>query len=397
MIVDTIEEDTNVFKFEKSLTNKLKYDIDSYSGYTPNFNPRNVMFDKPLDQSSRWATNSSSQSHFITLKLEKMALVQTICFGKFHKSHVCNMKEFKVFGGMSLNGMHEILFGGLHNDSEAETFPLKCVRKGTMFPCKYIKIVPLASHGGNFNTSIWYIELRGITRGDIVETVKFNFNKFKELQAMKLTLKHLRQKNFVHDFHSLLESTKIQLEDPIISRLYINFLLIILVSEGNFNRAENMVMNLKDDVFLDYVSNTPYKPFWRRLDIDHHPDKRPGVRGGHQMCIDPQRQLIYLLGGWDGAKDLSDFWCYSIRMNRWSCISMDTRVDGGPSPRSCHKICFDPKNQCIFVLGRYIDPDIRPTSNLESDFFKYDINTRKWHCITPDTKVSTWFKLYVEK
>lgn len=30
-------------------------------------------------------------------------------------------------------------------------------------------------------------------------------------------------------------------------------------------------------------------------------DDAPGMRGGHQMVIDPVRGLIYLLGGWDGS------------------------------------------------------------------------------------------------
>jgi len=38
--------------------------------------------------------------------------------------HVCNLKEFKVFGGISPDNMIEILHAGLRNDDEAETFPV---------------------------------------------------------------------------------------------------------------------------------------------------------------------------------------------------------------------------------------------------------------------------------
>jgi hypothetical protein len=49
------------------------------------------------------------------------------------------------------------------------------------------------------------------------------------------------------------------------------------------------------------------------------------MRGGHQMCIDVSNQLIYIFGGWDGSKELSDFWSYHIADNKWECISSDTQ------------------------------------------------------------------------
>ena len=42
----------------------------------------------------------------ITYKLD------TITFGKYHKVHVCNLKDFKVFAGMTKNNMVEILHAG---------------------------------------------------------------------------------------------------------------------------------------------------------------------------------------------------------------------------------------------------------------------------------------------
>ena len=38
-----------------------------------------------------------------------------------------------------------------------------------VFPCLYIKIVPLVAWGTNFNFSIWYVELRGHSQQHIVE------------------------------------------------------------------------------------------------------------------------------------------------------------------------------------------------------------------------------------
>ncbi len=39
---------------------------------------------------------------------------------------------------------------------------------------------------------------------------------------------------------------------------------------------------------------------------------QPTPRGGHQMCFDPQSRSLFLLGGWDGRRDLGDFWKCSI-------------------------------------------------------------------------------------
>lgn len=43
------------------------------------------------------------------LKLEKLAIVKTITFGKYEETHVCNLKKFKVFGGMTDSTQIELL------------------------------------------------------------------------------------------------------------------------------------------------------------------------------------------------------------------------------------------------------------------------------------------------
>ena len=58
---------------------------------------------------------------------------------------------------------------------------------------------------------------------------------------------------------------------------------------------------------------------------------------------------------------------------------------GGPEPRSCHKICFDPVRKVIYTLGKYVDPDSRPNIPLESDFWKFDIVSLKWTRISAHT------------
>lgn len=51
----------------------------------------------------------SLSPQFLILKLERPAIVQSITFGKYEKTHVCNLKKFKVFGGMSEENMTELL------------------------------------------------------------------------------------------------------------------------------------------------------------------------------------------------------------------------------------------------------------------------------------------------
>ena len=116
------------------------------------------------------------------------------------------------------------------------------------------------------------------------------------------------------------------------------------------------------------------------------PPSQPSPRGGHQLCIDSVQQNIYMFGGWDGARDLADFWQYNITSGKWRLLSGDTAAEGGPGPRSCHKMVLDPKYRQIFVLGRYLERGLRDTqANTRSDFYVYDIGAEKWTMITDDT------------
>jgi hypothetical protein len=53
----------------------LDYTIDGYSGYAANFHPSNIQQNKPNEQSSRWASASTGQSHYVMIKLEKLSVV----------------------------------------------------------------------------------------------------------------------------------------------------------------------------------------------------------------------------------------------------------------------------------------------------------------------------------
>lgn len=45
------------------------------------------------------------------LKLSKPSIVKYIKFGKYEKPHVCNLKKFRVKGGMDVNNLLEMFEG----------------------------------------------------------------------------------------------------------------------------------------------------------------------------------------------------------------------------------------------------------------------------------------------
>ncbi len=141
-------------------------------------------------------------------------------------------------------------------------------------------------------------------------------------------------------------------------------------------------------LFSEYLGRTLPKPIWEPIEpagadarfphtvlgpdgVSYDEDTRaqlddgedgdaplaPGGRGGHQMCLDVENGVAYLFGGWDGQRDLADFWSYSLKDGRWRLLSADTRQQGGPGPRSCHKMCYCPRTGFIYVLGRFVDQE----------------------------------------
>ncbi|XP_039250977.2 muskelin-like [Styela clava] len=363
----------------------LNYKIFNWSSYSTNYLPENIQQNEPTKQSSRWSSSSNSPPQFLLLKLPRPAIVQTIMFGKFEKNHVCNIKKFKVLGGMEEDNLIELLKGGLKNDHNPETFHMKHRIDGQLFPCRFIKIVPLLSWGSAFNFSIWYVELRGIEETEIVQPCLKWYYEHREREAIRLCLKHFRQHNYVEAFQSLQKKTKITLEHPLLTELHRK-----LVMDGDFEECENIMQKaVTEDLFNHYISHQEYKAQWANISLKSfpQPDGLPGMRGGHQMCMDYINNHVYLLGGWDGTKDLPDFWRFEVDRSTWVCLSAVTNDVGGPSARSCHKICIDCENGRLYTLGRYLDSSKRTLSTVRNDFHVYHIKTGKWQLLSKDTAV----------
>ena len=59
---------------------------------------------------------------------------------------------------------------------------------------------------------------------------------FREEEAIRLCLKHFRQKNYTHVFDSLLKGSNVQLEDPRLTKLH-----EAIVVHGDYELTENLI------------------------------------------------------------------------------------------------------------------------------------------------------------
>ena len=54
----------------------------------------------------KWCRPPSLPLQFLVLRLQQPAIVSSILFGKYEKSHACNLRKFRVHGGMDCEHMH---------------------------------------------------------------------------------------------------------------------------------------------------------------------------------------------------------------------------------------------------------------------------------------------------
>ncbi|KAF7996641.1 hypothetical protein HCN44_002287 [Aphidius gifuensis] len=365
----------------------LRYRIYKCSSYSPTYVPENILVDKPLDQSSRWSSENDNHPQYIVLKLDQASIVKSITFGKFEKTHVCNMKKFKIYGAIEYDKWTELLNAGLKNDTVPETFELKhtigC--DNVYYPIRYVKIMPLESWGPSFNYSIWFVCLNGIDDKSYIDYNINRVNQYLNNEIIRLCMKHFRRLKQTDIVDSLVKNTSsssssstLSFEDKHLSLLY-----DILVNNGDYKQAEIFITNSINNGLLDeYISNQPYKAIWNKINCD---EPKPGKRGGHQMVLDSNNEILYLFGGWDGRQDLADLWSYDIKLNKWTLICNNTELVGGPNARSCHKMAFDQDRKQLFTIGKYLDTQYRNVDNLKCDFYVYDIEKNQWTLISNDT------------
>eukprot|EP00004_Rigifila_ramosa_P023108 TRINITY_DN6432_c0_g1_i1.p1 TRINITY_DN6432_c0_g1~~TRINITY_DN6432_c0_g1_i1.p1 ORF type:complete len:724 (-),score=148.83 TRINITY_DN6432_c0_g1_i1:62-2233(-) len=351
--------------------------IHSFSSFSKPYHPRGVLVHRPQDQLSRWSVVCSTPQ-WLVLELSHVAIVGSLTFGKYMKPHVCNLKEFQVFGGITPACDTLILHDGLKNDDAVETF---LIHSNPV--CRYVKIVPISAWGTGHNASLWYIEIHGDIDVAHTQAAALSLQQKNETLAMRMCLKHLRQRNLMESFLLLQKQTGVQLEDPLLTQLHTT-----LVIEGNFGTTLELLGKAKTEgMFHKFSQSCAYIPKWKRI-LPAAGESVPRMRGGHQMCVDPHTLDLYLFGGWDGTKDLNDLWVFRSATRRWVCLSSGENylTSHEPSPRSCHKICFDGVNRRLYTLGRYVDPDQRESSPPTPDMFMFDVRLGKWILISKNTK-----------
>ncbi|GAA97110.1 uncharacterized protein L969DRAFT_90539 [Mixia osmundae IAM 14324] len=326
-----------------------------------------------LQGQERLVSSSATGMQYITLILDQVALVTSVIFGKYHKPHPCNLREFKIYGGLDADPaqMNLLFVGGLRNDSISEEFEIRTLSSEAVhYPCRYLRIEPIAAHSQNYNLSIWYVALKGVTDQRFVERICNVFSDCRETKALRLIQKHLRQRALLPAFSALQEQTRLSFEHDLVTKLH-----TVLVRNGDFDDAEELLsqMAIQFQLFDDHIQKTAPTPLWTRLDDDpatHSLDgDMPPARGGHQLVLCSETSQILLFGGWNGHQDLADLWSFSLVTKRWKQLSGNTARDGGPSARACHAATLDERTGMMYILGRY--EDNASTDEPGSDLYCY--------------------------
>ncbi|KIY73013.1 hypothetical protein CYLTODRAFT_342854 [Cylindrobasidium torrendii FP15055 ss-10] len=374
----------------------LKYTIAYASPHSADYAGEKIMVDDPADQRSRWSTAetpTATSKQWITLKLDSVSIVSACAVLDLVLAHPCNLKDFRVYVGMSEDKMTEVLAGSLKNDSIRETFSLRHKNKsGITIPSLYVKILPLSPHQGGFHFSIWHVALLGINDPQHIVEAEQKWKQHLETQALSIMLKHLRQRRLLTPFQSILERTGLLLEHPLVSELY-----DLIVLQGNWLESEQLLERMANArLFDDCLRSFPPTANWTRLTGTNADGDVPHARGGHAMCIDSTKGLIYMFGGFDGKKSLDDFWSYDIHLDQWTLLCASTAaVNNAPDARACHKMVFDTKTGSIYVFGRLGDVDNNiagtDTAPPRSEFYRY--HTRgadkgHWDYLAMDTSSS---------
>lgn len=330
----------------------------------------------------------TSQYHkftdYVLLKLPKPAILQKIAFVQHNGEANCNVKSFQLFAGLSEDGCQMLLEGNLKSEFETEEFILRNKIDGVLVPSLYIKICPLQYWESCTKFDVLTsVVLHGIEDESLVARGLNSYQQYQNEMAARLCLKFLRDSGHETAFEVVSRALGTTMEHPVATELYHN-----LVRLGDYKRVERLLEDALDQGLSDdYMATQPCFSKWKEIQPESSEANWPPSRGGHQVCVDPINQTIYLFGGWDGLCDLADFWKFDLRSELWTQISSDTSKQGGPTPRSCHKMCIDLRKQKLYTVGKYLEHHKRVSENLKSDFYSYDIESNEWTLLSQDTSM----------
>ncbi|KAK0448391.1 Muskelin N-terminus-domain-containing protein [Desarmillaria tabescens] len=372
----------------------LSYSIAQGSPHSGQYAPENILVDNPSDQSSRWsgAATHGATKQWILLRLDSLAVVKSITFGKHIKAHPCNVKEFQISVGMTEDNMTEIFRGVLKNDSIPETFSIRHTNSsGVCFPTCFVKIIPISSHSPWFSSfNMVHLLGQASQTTHISRTSKKSMTNFAKQLPSGSSSSTSGNADFSLPTQPSSSAPGSVLSIPLVSELY-----DAIVLRGKLGRRRATPR-----------TNLGCGALYGRLHGTNADGDVPCPRGGHAMCIDTARSIIYLFGGWDGQKSLDDFWAYDIKDDKWRVLCHSTSSEqNAPGARSCHKMVFDSKTGSIYVFGRLGDGDsLRPSSEARtetatpsapavpcSEFYRYHTrgaDSGKWDYLAFDTAAS---------
>lgn len=389
--------------FNRHEYKSLSFNIHSSSGHSAAYIPENILHDNPTDQASRWSSPTNDTHQFVELVLKKPAIVTAITFGKYHKVHVCNLREFKIKIGLKSPATIKVLDSGLKNDTDSESFPLipfssinnynhilngknsnnsinnqndshhtfnnphphlpharhyhrhdanngiSTIHPPTIIPCRYLRIEPIAAWGSNFNFSIWHIKLFGIDNPSHVMKLAQEWNDSNLVDSWRLSLKFLREQIGQHDIYKQLEELSPRpLEDALVSALYEKIVL-----NKDFEGAELIIKSQGIDLFKDYVegeNHTSPIPIWTLL------ERNECNSNGNTFNNSNGNALNVGIG--------------------------ESRTNGGgdyPCPRGGHQMVWDPIDRIIYLFGGW------DGHHDLSDFWMWHQESNQWSLISSDT------------
>ncbi|KAM0683585.1 Muskelin 1 [Mitosporidium daphniae] len=392
----------------------LSVSIYDYSGYVKDFHPTNILLNNPQDQASRWSSSAKDLNQFITLRIAPktqsslmlpLATVQEITFGKYHLPHVCNLKEFKVFVSVDGREWREALHQGLKNDGISETFPLRYFIDPTttpsfIYPVQFVKIVPISTWGIGFNFGIWFVQLKGTQERTQISASLERYVKSQYMKGCLATSSAMMlpkrppgikvEKDFEEFFHHLY--------DQIEEMKYGKDLYSLILEIRNTSLLDPLDVDTLDKKIETVCSpevlksgqgfRSIFRSEWTQIERKDG-DPWPAARGGHQLVYDRVTKNLLLFGGWDGNKEFADFWSFDCSSRRWTMISPDTSVEGGPSPRSVHRCIIDASGRFMYCLGRYFSPDRHSSeASTSCDFYRCDLSSFTWELLSTNTKLA---------
>lgn len=101
-------------------------------------------------------------------------------------------------------------------------------------------------------------------------------------------LKHLRQRRLLSPYNIILSRSGTQLEHPLITELYNNIVL-----RGDWIESEKLLGNISTaGLFDQFLKSSRPVASWQEIRDTDANGEYPSARGGHAMCIDPQREYI---------------------------------------------------------------------------------------------------------